>query len=161
MQPTSKFGTFADQIKAAGLRGRSRRLTSKALVAEEVAEAAPLAASLPAAGPAAQHALPGQAPLQGASSALRGTTSALQDSTPALQGTAGKGLMKAEGTADLPPSADKGSLKQKAEDKAAEGKAQLEDVAKLANELQPTGSTLSTMQVHTKVCKRFHDASKC
>ena len=161
MQPTSTPGTVADQIEAAGLRGRSRRLTSKALVAEQVAEAAPLAASLPAAGPTAQHALPGQAPLQGASSALHGTTSALQDSTPALQGTAGKGLRKAEGTADLPPSADKGSLKQKAEDKAAEGKAQLEDVAKLANELQPTGSTLSTMQVHTKVCKRFHDASKC
>ena len=38
-----------------------------------------------------------------------------------------------------------------ASEKAAEGKAQLEGVAKLANELQPTGSTLSTMQVHTKV----------
>ena len=95
-------------------------------------------------------------------SALQGPAPALQDTTSALQGMAGKGLRKAEDTADLPVSADKGSLKQKkAEDKAAEGKAQLEDVAKLANELQPTGSTLSTMQVHTKVCNHIHNVSKC
>ena len=150
LQPTSLLCMFDDQAERAGLRGRGRRLTSKAHVADEVAEAAPLAASLPAAGTAAQPVLPAQA--EG-----KGTSSALQDTTSALQGTAGKGLRKAEDTADLPASADKGSVKQKkAEDKAAEGKAQLEDVAKLANELQPTGSTLSTMQVHTKVCSRIH-----
>ena len=38
-----------------------------------------------------------------------------------------------------------------AEGKAVDGKAQLEDVAKLANELQPTGSSLATTNVQTKV----------
>ena len=38
-----------------------------------------------------------------------------------------------------------------AEGKAVDGKAQLEDVAKLANELQPTGSSLATANVQTKV----------
>ena len=120
-----------------------------------------MAASLPAAGTAAQPALPAPAQGKGGSSALQETAPALQDTTSALQRTPGTGLRKAEDTANLPASADKGSLKQKkAEGKAAEGKAQLEDVAKLANELQPTGSTLSTMQVHTKVCNRVHQ-SKC
>ena len=38
-----------------------------------------------------------------------------------------------------------------ADGKALDGKAQLEDVAKLANELQPTGNSLATANVHTKV----------
>ena len=131
-------------------------------MADEVAEAAPLAASLPASAAPAQHALPTPAKGKGASSALHETASALQGATSALQRTAGNGLRQADNTANLRASADKGSLKQKkAEDKAAEGKAQLEDVAKLANELQPTGSTLSTMQVHTKVCNRILCVSKC
>lgn len=160
MQPTL-LGTSDDQPLPAGLRGRGRTLTSKAHVADEVAKAAPLAASLPAAGTAAQPVLPAPAQDRGTSSALHGTASVLQDTTSALQGTAGKGLGKAEDTADLPNSAEKGSLKQKkAKDKAAEGKAQLEDVAKLANELQPTGSTLSTMQVHTKVATAFITTQK-
>lgn len=154
---------FHEQPEPAGLRGRPRRLTSKAHLADEVAEAAPMAAALPAAGTAAQPALlaPSNLPAEGKSdssalrgnpSALQGNPSALQETLPALQGTAGKGLTQAEDTAGLAASADKGSLKQKkAEEKAAQGKAQLEGVAKLANELQPTGSTLSTMQVHTKV----------
>ena len=38
-----------------------------------------------------------------------------------------------------------------AEEKAVDRKAHLEDVAKLANELQPTGSSLATANVQTKV----------
>lgn len=141
---------FHEQPEPAGLRGRARRLTSKAHLADEVAEAAPLAAALPAAGTAAQPALPAEG--RSASSALRGNPSALQGTLSALQGTAGRGPSQTEDTAGLAASADKGRLKQKkAEEKAAQGKAQLEGVAKMANELQPTGSTLSTMQVHTKV----------
>lgn len=132
----------------AGLRGRPRRLTSKAHLADEVAEAATLAAALPAAGTSAQPALPAEGKRD--LSALQGNPSALQVNPSAPQGTAAKGLHQA--AAALAASADKASSKQKqAEEKAAQGKAQLEGVAKLANELQPTGSTLSTMQVHTKV----------
>lgn len=129
-----------------------------------------MAASLPAAGAAANPALPSStilpatsqvqvkeaspSALEGPSSAYQITPPALQGTSSALQGTADKGQKEpVRGHADLPTSAEKaGSARQKsAGDKAAEGKAHLEDVAKLANELQPTGSTLSTMQVHTKV----------
>lgn len=78
--------------------------------------------------------------------------------SPALPGTLGKGDSTApvkgtaEGSTVSPGPLSKVSKRQMgASEKAAEGKAQLEGVAKLANELQPTGSTLSTMQVHTKV----------
>ena len=126
-------------------------MTSKAQVAGEVAAAAPLAASLPAAGTAAQTALPVPTP-----SALRAALEG-SDTSPASQGKASK--VQKELT-DPPTGSGMGSKRQiDAGQRAAEGKAQLEDVAKLANELQPTGSTLSTMQVHTKVlldatCKR-------
>ena len=134
----------------AGMRGRGRRVTtSKAQVADEVAAAAPLAAALPAAGTAAQPALP-KPPLP----PLSTPKSEGNTSPPTHEAKAGRGQGGSEGTGDQPAVTGKGNIsRQKAvNDKAAEGKAQLEDVAKLANELQPTGSTLSTMQVHTKVC---------
>jgi len=135
-----------------GIRGGGRSVTSKAQVAGEVAAAAPLAAFLPPSN-AAQSAPP--AASQPPSNAQAEGKAALS----ALPGLASKGQtgVSSPGTADvldgLPSPLNKASKRQKdANDKAAEGKAQLEGVAKLANELQPTGSTLSTMQVHTKVC---------
>lgn len=122
-------------------------MTAKAQVADEVAAAAPLAAALPAAGTAAQPALPTPSAAPSSPKAEGGLALS------ALQGKAGEGQKQAGDSDELLTAADgKGSKRQKsAGEKAAEGKAQLEDVAKLANELQPTGSTLSTMQVHTKV----------
>ena len=153
-----------NSLSTAGLRGRGRRVTHKAQLAEEVSAAAPLAASLPAAGPAANPALPNPMPLPvggGSQVSLAGASQTGQEQGKEalpldLQKTpsAGKGQNEPGGrSTDQPPSADKASKggSKGAGDKAAEGKAQLEDVAKLANELQPTGSTLSTMQVHTKV----------
>lgn len=122
------------------MRGKGRTVTIKAQVADEVAAAAPLAKSLPPAG----KAMTGPAE----------DTAAV----PSFPSSAGKGQKdsrstgNAEGSDAVPGLPSKGSRRQKdVSDKAAEGKAQLEGVAKLANELQPTGSTLSTMQVHTKV----------
>ncbi|KAL3134959.1 Pharynx and intestine in excess protein 1 [Trebouxia sp. C0010 RCD-2024] len=141
---------------APGPRGRGRRITHKAQLAEEVAAAAPLAISVPAAGAAAHPALPDPTPLPAASPAQgkEALAPVLQQPSSALQGPAGKGQKEpGGGPADPSPSAGKASKgpRKEAGDKAVDGKAQLEDVAKLANELQPTGSTLSTMQVHTKV----------
>ena len=48
-----------------------------------------------------------------------------------------------------------------ADEKAVNGKAQLEDVAKLANELQPTGSSLATANVQTKVNLFTHSHLLC
>ena len=132
-----------------GGKGRGRTITFKAQIAGEVAEA-PLATAL----------LPSCNGAQPALSAAAQPPSASQPEgkgvSPALPGTSGKGGLAAlgGGTAEGAPPApvSKGSKRQMdASEKAAEGKAQLEGVAKLANELQPTGSTLSTMQVHTKV----------
>ena len=146
--PGSSAALQALSSAFAGLRGRGRRVTtSKAQVADEVAVAAPLAAALPAAGTAAQSALPEPSPLPSSSPKAEGSTS-----LPVLEAEAGRAQGLPEGTGDLPAVTGKGNNRKKAaSEKAAEGNAQLEDVAKLAHELQPTGSTLSTMQVHTKV----------
>lgn len=132
-------------------RGRGRAVTSKAQIAVEVAEAAPLAALLPSSN-GTTSALPAASQLPSASQAEGGSPS------PSLLGTSGKVQLvdrltgNIEGAVMPPAPVSKGSKRQKdAIERAAEGKAHLEGVAKLANELQPTGSTLSTMQVHTKV----------
>ncbi|KAA6418788.1 MAG: helicase SWR1 [Trebouxia sp. A1-2] len=123
----------------------------KAQIAVEVAEAAPLAALLPSSN-GTTSALPAASQLPSASQAEGGSPS------PSLLGTSGKVQLvdrltgNIEGAVMPPAPVSKGSKRQKdAIERAAEGKAHLEGVAKLANELQPTGSTLSTMQVHTKV----------
>ncbi|KAL0045751.1 hypothetical protein WJX82_003498 [Trebouxia sp. C0006] len=133
-------------------RGRGRAVTSKAQVAGEVAAAAPLAASLLPSSNGTASALPA-APLLPSTGPAEGRSLA-----PPLLGTSGKAQLadrltgNIEGAVVPPAALDKGSKRQKdAIERAAEGKAHLEGVAKLANELQPTGSTLSTMQVHTKV----------
>ncbi len=133
-------------------RGRGRGVTSKAQVAGEVAAAAPLAASLLPSSNGTASALPAASQLPSASQAEGGSPS------PPLLGTSSKAQLvnrltgEVEGTVVSPAPLGKGSKRQKdAIERAAEGKAHLEGVAKLANELQPTGSTLSTMQVHTKV----------
>lgn len=135
-----------------GVRGRGRAVTSKAQVAGEVAEAAPLAAALLPSSNGTTSALPAAPQLPSASQAEGGSAS------PPLLGSSGKAQLvdrlsgNIEGAVVPPAPLGKGSKKQKdAIERAAEGKAPLEGVAQLANELQPTGSTLSTMQVHTKV----------
>ncbi len=131
-----------------GVRSRGRAVTSKA----QVAEAAPLAASLLPSSNGETSALPAASQLPSASPAEG------RPPSPPLLGTSGKAQLadrltgNIEGTVGPTVPSGKGSKRQKdASERAAEGKAHLEGVAKLANELQPTGSTLSTMQVHTKV----------
>ncbi|KAL0041297.1 hypothetical protein WJX77_011458 [Trebouxia sp. C0004] len=133
-------------------RGRGRAVTSKAQVAGEVAEAAPLAASQLPSSNGTTSALPAASQLPSASQAEG------RSASPRLLGTSGKAQLvdhltgNIEGAVVPPVPLGKGSIRQKdAIERAAEGKAHLEGVAKLANQLQPTGSTLSTMQVHTKV----------
>ncbi len=133
-------------------RGRGRAVTSKAQVAGEVAEAAPLAASFLPSSNGETFALPAPPQLPSASPAEGRSPS------PPLLGTSGKAQLadrltgNIEGSVVSPVPLGRGSKRQKdVSERAAEGKAHLEGVAKLANELQPTGSTLSTMQVHTKV----------
>ena len=135
-----------------GVRSRGRAVTSKAQVAGEVAEAAPLAASLLPSSNGETSALPAASQLPSASPAEG------RPPSPPLLGTSGKAQLadrltgNIEGNVGPTVPSGKGSKRQKdASERAAEGKAHLEGVAKLANELQPTGSTLSTMQVHTKV----------
>ena len=135
-----------------GVRSRGRAVTSKAQVAGEVAAAAPLAASLLPSSNGKTSALPASSQLPSASPAEG------RPPSPPLLGASGKAQLadcltgNIEGTVGPTVPSGKGSKRQKdASERAAEGKAHLEGVAKLANELQPTGSTLSTMQVHTKV----------
>lgn len=117
-----------------------------------MADAAPLAASLLPSSNGETSALPAAPQLPSASPAEG------RSPPPPLLSISGKAQLadrltgNIEGTVVPPAALGKGSKGQKdAIERAAEGKAHLEGVAKLANELQPTGSTLSTMQVHTKV----------
>ena len=135
-----------------GVRGRGRAVTSKAQVAGEVAAAAPLAASLLPSSNGTTSAHPAASQLPSASQAEG------RSASPPLLSTSGKAQLadrltgNMEGAVVPPVPSGKDSKRQKdAIERAAEGKAHLEGVAKLANELQPTGSTLSTMQVHKKV----------
>ena len=144
------------------VRGRGRAVTSKAQVAGEVAEAAPLAASLLPSSNGTTSAFPAAPQLPSASQAEGRSPS------PPLLGTSHKAQLadrltgNIEGTVVPPAPLGEGSKRQKdAVERAAEGKAHLEGVAKLANELQPTGSTLSTMQVHTKVGAALPHAHCC
>ena len=127
---------------------------------------APKSSQLPAATLAsAPIGLPSALSAEGDSSNAKGPEGSPlkgspQDSgvLPAPSGKAGKGQGElfakgsTEGRSEPAAPLSRAAKRQKeADEKAAEGKAQLEGVAKLAHELQPTGSTLSTQQVRTKV----------